>query len=215
MKQTFVRTLAAMAVAAVAGQAQADTLKVNSQYLGVAYDINFVVTIPLLANPALGASPFLVTNLTNLTSFEALCLEPLQPLSVGALSVGDGSYDGGTAFNFATINLLYDRYYAGALATPIQAAAFQLAIWELAADTGANVTSGPNFAVAPNGVTTLAQQMLDGTAPQTPGLYTLVRWSSFGSQDLIQAVPVPEPGTYALMFAGLLGVAAAARKRRA
>lgn len=211
--------IGAALLALTAVSAQADTLQVNFSYLGPTYDYGPVLlTTPALPATSLTASPFLVTNLTTLGSFAAFCLEPFQPLSGSSIGVGDPSYSSGplsTPVNIAAIQTLYNRYYATALTDGLTAAAFQFAVWELASDTGANLSSGANFAMPADPARTLGQQMLDGTAPQTAALYTLVQWSSLGSQDMIQAVPIPEPGTYALMLAGLVGVGAWARRRRA
>lgn len=211
--------LSAALLSLTAISAQADTLQVNFSYKGPTFDYGpIVLTTPPLPVTSLTASPFLVTNLTTLGSFEAFCLEPFQPLSGSSIGVGDPSYSSGalsTPINIAAIQTLYNRYYSTALTSGLTAAAFQFAIWELASDTGMNLSSGPNFAMPADPARTLGQQMLDGTAPQAAAIYTLVQWSSLGSQDLIQPVPIPEPGTYALMLAGLMGIGAWARRRHA
>lgn len=203
--------LAVVAAVGMLGSAQADTLIVNYGYMGPSYDVTVGLIAPVLVPPSLTASPFLVVDTTLANSFAAFCLEPLQELSTLAVTTGDSTYSA-AAFNTAAVVQLYNDYYAGALATPTQAAAFQFALWELVSDTGANMTSG-SFAIAADPVTTLAQQMLNGTAVKTPGLYNLVQWNSVGSQDMLQAVPVPEAGTLALMLVGLFGVIGAARRK--
>ncbi len=198
--------------------AHADTLQVNFSYLGPSYDYGPVtLTVPVLPVTMLTASPFQVTNLTTLGTFEAFCLEPFQPLSFTSIGLGDPSYSSGalsTPINIAAIQTLYNRYYSTALSSGLTAAAFQFALWELAADTGINLSAGPNFAMPADPARTLGQSMLDGTAPQTPALYTLTQWSSLGSQDMIQATAVPEAATYTMMLAGILGVGAWSRRRR-
>ena len=214
--------LSALFAAAALGTAQADTLVVNFAYLGPTYDYGPVtLTVSTPSGYQLTASPFLVSNITMANSFAAFCLEPFQALSGSSLTIGDPSYNSGaplsTPVNIAAIQTLYNRYYADALSTPVKASAFQFAIWELASDTGADLNAGPNFAMpsAPDpAVKALAQQMLDGTAAQTPALYNLVQWSSLGSQDMIQAIPVPEASTYAMMLLGLAGIGAVAKRRR-
>ena len=212
------KALAVAAAALLAGaSAQAITLQVDFSYLGPTFDYGPIIMVTPAAL-SLTASPFIVYDLTNIASFQAFCLEPLQPLSGSSIGPGgDPTYSSGpltTPVNIAAIQTLYNRYYSTALSTGLTAAAFQFALWELASDTGANLSAGPNFAMPADPARTLGQSMLDGTAPQSPAVYNFVQWTSLGSQDLIQAVPIPEPGTYALMMAGLLAVGAAARRRR-
>jgi hypothetical protein len=197
--------------------AQADNLKVDFAYLGVNYNYG-PVTLSASAVPGrqLTASPFSVLNQTTNNSFAAFCLEPFQDLSGLSLGIGDTTYVSGnlTLPNSSAIQTLYDRYYAGALNSGTDAAAFQFALWELASDTGANLSTGPNFAMPPDAaVRALGQAMLDGVAVQSPALYSLVQWSSPSSQDLIQAIPVPEPGTQGLILAGLFGLHVWLRRR--
>lgn len=209
-----IQTLIAAAVLAVGGVAHADTLKTPSYaaggYLYSVFYSDFSNTYD--------SDPLQVSNLTTSTSFVAFCIEPFQGLSFGvngALGSGDPSYTS-AAFGNAAVQALYDGYYAHALDTKLKAAAFQFALWELVADSGANLSSGI-VAMAADPAVTLGQAMLAGAGASNTDHYTLTQWNSANSQDLLQAnavVAVPEPSTYAMLFAGLGAVGFIARRRK-
>lgn len=101
--------------------------------------------------------------------------------------------------------------------------AFQLAAWEIMADTGSvlNVKSGAgqgSFYTYGDalGADTLANQWLSnlGSADPSMKLYVWEAAARGATQDLAVFAPVPEPETYAMMLAGLGMLAVAARKRK-
>jgi len=86
--------------------------------------------------------------------------------------------------------------------------AFQLAAWEIMAETGPtlNVNNG-SFSVT--GGSSVAQSQANtwlgslGSAAPTMQLYVWVQNTPGSTQDLAVFAPVPEPETYAMLLAGL------------
>jgi hypothetical protein len=171
------------------------------------------------------ASPFLVDNRTTTASFVAFCIEPFVPLSNSSVVLpGNATYSSATPYNVASVQALYNGFYANALSNGTEAAAFQFALWELVAESTLppNLTNGSfAFANAADPAVVRGQQMLAGTGAAN-NLYSLFSYTTSNvnldrSQNILTAVLVPEPGTYAMMVAGLalVGTAAARRRRSA
>lgn len=142
-----------------------------------------------------------VENTSNGENFFAFCAEQFA-------SVDQQNSQAYTIspYSNADIQELYDRYYGTVLESPVNAVAFQMALWEL--QGGEAVSS---YFLDPAASKTMAINMVNevrtGTDPVT-NTYQLNLWSNSNFQDIIQAtvIPVPEPGAGLLVILGAMGL---------
>jgi hypothetical protein len=101
-----------------------------------------------------------------------------------------------------------------AIDTAVERQALQLAVWNITFDSDNTLDFGDFKLLSDNnGARAQANTWLSAASAAFVPNVQVTRLSSTTEQDLI--IVVPEPSTYALMMAGLLGVGFAARRRQA
>lgn len=150
------------------------------------------------------------------TSFLTYCLEPDEWLGISGTTPHDGTLVGSVAATteYATSGSLIARmaatWIADSFTSALKSAAFQVALWELAYDTGSNLTAGAFQLVGSSDVLAQAQTYLNSAGWVADATYGVILRD--GNQDLL--VNVPEPGTVALFVVALGGLAAGLGRRR-
>ena len=143
----------------------------------------------------------------------AFCIEPEACLDLGqtfdTMLTADPWQD-----NFEAIDKLFTSSYDQVVDAET-ATGFQLAIWEIVAETAAtlDVTTGNHSALASAGAIAAANMFLAALDTASTGGYKFTTYVNDG-QDLISVSPVPVPAA-ALLFAPVLAGAAMRKKRKA
>jgi hypothetical protein len=143
------------------------------------------------------------------TDFLTYCLEPDETLDISGLTPKSGNFipDINATAEYAasatSIENLYNTWFLDSLGNSTKSAAFQVALWELAYDTGSNLSAGLfRLTAAPAAVTTQANTYLNSSLWTTgPDVGVILR---VGNQDLL--LRVPEPATLGLLGASLIGL---------
>lgn len=179
------------------------------------------LTLPVSGSPQNYFSGIQNLQIDNDAILQAFCIDPFQwsPTSNVSYQVGN-DFNGQFGVDAADIAKLYSLFYTNTLGNNLNAAGFQLALWELIADSSKNLAAG---SVRANGstnasITAKAQSMLDalsGPAGSDSFIYTI--YTSSSKQDYLVVTlnenQVPEPQS-AMLLVLAIGLLALALRRR-
>ena len=224
MRKSALNLLAAAALVACASQANALESVSFPGFAHGSQTVGYTLTAPnITASGSANAGGFL-TSLNGGTSFTTYCVDLYHSISMEP-TYTDYSVVSGASYAFATPNPtnasananLGKLFAAGHAVNNAQTeAAFQLAVWEITYETSGsfNLMSGDASFTGNSATLSLAQSWLDGLQG-VGSASALTVLSSPTHQDVVYTTPVPEPETYALMLAGLMGIGFVAKRRQA
>jgi hypothetical protein len=200
----------------------------SAQFVRESTSIGTELNLALPVNPSsagnywsglLSITPSLTENGPG-SSFAAFCIDPSQFASPSASDyfLASGLSALGNSTKETWVSNLYSNSYASSIGSTTDAAAFQLALWDLAKDDG-NLSSGSVRSTGSTNTTVLgsansmitAAKLGAGAAQYSFSLYT-----SATAQDYVVATSVtavPEPETYAMLLSGMCLLGFTARRR--
>jgi PEP-CTERM motif len=221
MRRQTLSLLAAASLAFAASQASADSVELT----GFAFNPASIISVD-------SAAPGTVVSFTDLqagefvgtlngASFMTYCTELTQEASFNVNYNDYTAVSGVTAWGAAkslAIDHLMSAVLGGGFPTNAdQSVAVQAAIWEILYETGPtyDFSTGSFTATSVNATTQGILDALDFSfAASYPITVHVDQLQSPSAQDFLVVTEVPEPSTYALMFAGLVSVGFVARRRQ-
>jgi hypothetical protein len=221
---------AALVAAGFAGSASATTVNVSYQPGGVFGPSTLKQNINVSSpghNGGVQAGLFHLTGDNGVGDFVAFCVDLAQYLhDPTEYTVQSSWFSSEVVTNVDKLfnTVLGGSTIASVIDTSLEAAGFQVALWEILYDTPASgagdmydLASG-SFSVSGNAAAKLqAESYLDGIPGAAMGGYDYTWFYSGTKQDVLTATPtpIPVPAAGLLMLGGLGGLAALRRRRKA
>ena len=210
------KQLALASALAVSGSAFADTVNLS----GFTYDPASPLTV---AVPGYSGAAGQMSGTLNGNSFVTYCTDLAQTFSFNTNDTGYSVVDGVAAWGAAR-SLALDQAMSAATTygwpnDASESAAVQAAIWEILYETSGTYGFGSGTFVATstdpsvqaifNAVDPWAWNWL----PSGPVTVHVSQLYSREHQDFLTMTPIPEPGTYAMLLAGLGAIGFVSRRR--
>lgn len=224
MRSTLLKSVAVAAFAFAATAASAETITLKPQAGGVFGNVGAeTVRTSETGSQVLNAGAFRVQDAADASrKFLAWCVDLANTLSLDPPEV----YKTNAALLGETVTSNLQKLFNTAFAkleedNRVQAAGFQLAIWEIIEETGNSFDlEDGTFSVThvSKDVLKAGQGFLDSLGDTPTGLYALTFWEphpdATSSQALVTASPIPLPAAAWMLIAALAATAAATRARR-
>jgi hypothetical protein len=216
---------------AFAAPARASYVYISEQGTGSGQNVS--LTLPVGTNSwfagfqTIAISPS--SSGTPATDYSVFCVDPAHFASSSFLRyiapAGDNLAAVLGAARAVNIENLYNLYYAGTIGSNANAAAFQIALWELAYDDG-NLSTGAVQKTGSTGASMVSavNALLGNLSYSGSNLYAFSLYQADRSVDgssgqdyalVVSQAPVPAPLVLALSGLGLIGGFARRRKQRA
>lgn len=205
--------------AAVIGNAHAASVQVSETALGAGKYSGGLV-LPVQSGAAdfwAGFQEIKVTSGMASNSFQAFCIDPFQ-WSTHAATTYDQTTLSPTFGSAKVTNItkLFNYGYAGAVSNNLNAAAMQLALWEVANDDG-NLSTGAVHKTGSTNAALVTQTnflLSNYASASATSMYNFTLYKSAGQQDFVTVSAVPEAETYAMLLAGLGIMGTVVRRRK-
>ena len=211
----------------ISTQASAQLFVRETPSVGTSVDLVLPVNLPSTSangywSGLLSITPSSTQNGPGL-SFDAFCIDPSQYASGSASDyfLASGLSALGNSTKETWVSNLYSNNYSSSIGNATDAAAFQLALWDLAKDDG-NLTNGSvritDSTISNNStVVDRANSMITAAKSGAgPAQYSFSLYTSNTAQDYVVVTSVsavPEPETYAMLLSGMCLLGFTARRR--
>lgn len=180
------------------------------------------LSLPVSSSPLNYFAGLQNIQINNDDVLQAYCIDPFQfsPTSNASYQVSN-DFSGYFGADAADIGKLYSLFYTSTLGNNLNAAGFQLALWELIADSSKNLAAGlvKKTSSTNASIVSTAQGMLDAlSGPAGADSFIFTLYTSASKQDYMVATlnqnQVPEPHSVVLMGLALALLALSLRRQR-
>ncbi|MDU9003132.1 VPLPA-CTERM sorting domain-containing protein [Sedimentitalea todarodis] len=217
-------TIAALTTTVLAGVASATTVNTTYQTSGNPFGTDNLRQVVRVQSPELTtnvyAGLYQMTGDNGFGNFAAFCVDLAEWLHDPVTYTTQPRLFGAAVRD--NVAKLYNSVLGGStvadvIDTSLEAAGFQVALWEIVTETGSSLdVSDGAFSVSQNsGVANMAQFYLDNMGTAATDGYEITFLYNDGYQDLVTVSPVPVPAAGLFLLTGFGGLAFLRRRKKA